>query len=161
MNNETRMNNIYQKAINVKGTSRQVGDFMEELADLTKEVNAYFNKNSTTPERVASKVANVELRIEQIKRMIGTNKFDNIMLSVDSNKVDYHPIECMSKCGKMINSSYLYFMKDGYDVDELVTNMINTHLTCQRIRKAIGDKVVDNQLALKTLRLIKDMEESE
>lgn len=153
MENKINLNILLDQAISLWGIPGQVEIFMEESAELIQAINKYFNRKAITSDEIASEVADVELCMEQIKRMIGTEKFNNLLVTLDVSQVNYTPSECMSNCGKMINSAYLYFMKNGYVIDDLVTDMINVHLTCQHIRKMIGDDVVDKQLSFKTLRL--------
>lgn len=153
MENEINTDKVYDSAIKLWGMPAQIDIFMEECGELATATNKYFNRTSVTSDKLATEVADVEICLGQIKRMIGTAKFDNLILTIDDSKINFTPTKVMAICGKCMDSVFLYFMGEGYIEDDLVSDLVNLYMACSDIRNKIGNEIVDSHRQMKLIRL--------
>ena len=153
MNASMKTNRILDNAISVYGIEFQVNIAMEELSELCQSINKYFNRYTISKDEIASEIADVELCIAQLKRMIGSTIISVLVDSADLDNITKSPSQDMATCGVAINLINSYFMEGECYLEDLVTALVEVCLICKRYRPIIGDELIDSFKTFKLLRL--------
>ena len=138
------------------GVDSNVRNTMERLAELTVQLNRYYNNSPLSQrdaiESLSSTVANVEVGLISILGLMDENKYNHLIHT--TSKTDRGiPTDMMGNCSKLVNSLNEYFFKNGKDLDVVIGDCVDVGLVCNHVRGSIGDEAIDRQLTFKVIAM--------
>lgn len=144
---------LLENALTTFGKDAQLCMAMEELSELSQAINKYFNRGLFSVSEIVTEIADVELCLAQVIRIMPENSVYEYAKLLQTDKQSTHMREMML-CGDAMVKIHDYFVTSECSFDDLEISISKVINLCNVYREVhFGDDIVDEHIGYKILRL--------